>query len=116
MTCSHCLERHVGDWQERADPGIVDQDVEPADTVHGHVHEPLDVGIDTNVGAYRRHRRPQIARGLRHAGLVGSRDHHARALIDEGARNRKADAPRAARHHGHLPRPTPACRYYNTFG
>ena len=89
--------REILDLPGRAgDAGVVDEHVQPAECPPDVGEETIDVGDARDVGDRLRDRRQRLPGG-RERGGVDVADVHARAVLDEGPRDRAADAGRACR-------------------
>ena len=89
---------------EPADPGVVDQNVEPAEASDGFVHERLNREMIPHIGDKRMQGGSCGSglgeRRLRLAQMIGidARDRHVHALAQKRGGNRPPDSPRSARH------------------
>jgi hypothetical protein len=93
---------HVGDVGERADPGVVHEDIDAAEATHGGPDQAIDVRPLPHVGANRfeamlvtRQRAP----GRVEVFLAQPADRDVGALVEQRRRDGQADAAGATGHH-----------------
>ena len=96
------LERHVGCRLERADAGVVDQNIDTAELVDSGRNKVLHVRVVAHVSPHREHALAQPLPGFMERPVAGPRYCHVCAAARQLARNRKPDPARPTCHEGDL--------------